>query len=704
MSKAIDSPLKFISDSFTGRDKLLKLAEGNSGKSKKKGSKLSLISSRSAIDKDIMNDLSFTSNIEHLANKDFSQRSSTPIELNGEQDELNTPFKHDAKSNLHCDSTRACLAHTTSLNLETNSQLDLKFSDMRIGETSSFRSSSDFKTRIPKSVDRKKLKESNRMFSLNRWPDTEDLSKQNNSHSSPSQYGSPIGDAQNLLQTKQSHSPPSNAPYPLTTLNHFPSHIPIYNHRSSQSQPMPFLTNINNTHFPPNVLPNSSTEKRFLRTNSFVSYLSDNNSKYAHLGNHALKFHSRPTLNWPEKQTNCRLPQSLTSQAISSHVSHNLQTEKEEESSSKLNEKMVKSSTHSALQGKISKPDFFPFSQRAHCQLPFSSDSRDTLASDCVETSERITPQTDNTQNEEPQSGLAKNTINRLDSFFVMDEESFATNSPKKISNPPFPPKSTMLISTPDQQHYEKYFLRESQKTALSTINSTAANVVQSEQADKLGKSSSADSLTYFRYQALIKPKSETDLSETKNALTGIMHLEEDAMEEGSMLNRFRKSFSLRFSKPWSSGGGGNKDQKPYSVAMDNSPAGEFSDSHLIISEEDRESLLSQCTSDINQNRIYRINKHTESEMPISKMSTIERRKSRADIFNRKSFRRSSRKSLRLKRSHSQPNEKSSDQLSPQTDRSIDSDFEGNKSPQSDTKSSSELNESQEVCFPCPVI
>ena len=401
----------------------------------------------------------------------------------------------------------------------------------------------------------------------------------------------------------------------------------------------------------------------------------------------------------------------------------------------------------------------------------------------------------------------------RLETF-VIDEDhptSFI-NSPKRIevthsaTTRSLQPSSLLAnISTPEQAQYDRLFLRESQKSALTSITSESA-----QEGCKATKSNSCDSLgQQFSQRSLSKPKSETDLAEAqRNDLTRILHLEEQeaavveeetVLDNSSGLNRFfNMRLSLRpFSKHHRIKGISKTVEQSKEASTQQAPtpltsadsstsaaaaASEFltinegeevivSESSSIFHQQHFSSATTTTTSDINQNRISFTNlqgpmtsnssevsnhnfsfssgggsgnssftsttssSNTTHSHNIGKMSTIERRKSRADMFNRKSFRRSTtaRKggtaaaasaaaTLRLKRSHSQPHDNNSNkptgglqhhqnQLSPQstTDRSVDSDCDGGgggtKSPsschssQADTakQSGSELNDSQEV-------
>lgn len=692
MSQTVDAPLKLISDSINGRDKLLKLAEVNNSKGKKKGLKLSLSSSKNA-DRDANYDLAFTTNIEHLVNKDYSLRASTPIQQFAEHldhDQLNTSLGHDVNSNLSCDSACDCLTHSTSLN-ETHlapCPSDLRFSDLKLYEPSSISSNREFKSRIPQSVNRKRLTKEI-IHGLNRWPDNEDLSKHNNGL---------------LLSSKLGSANASEADYHLSSSkssisdNHFgltcnQSRIPI--HKSNVLHKLPLFDDHNN---PSNILTNThlynSQERRFFRTNSFISYLSDNNRKPSQLGLQVIKCQSDRNSNY--QQNTLKLSQPTTKQS-------NNWPQHSSMSGESNHSKVVKSRSHNALHHRCSK-EVSP-GQTMPCQA-FTTTFSDCFGADLTETTNRLGENvilTDSTK--QANSALTFNPsnihreMNRIDSFFVIDEDCFA-NSPKKLVNQKIQDhfmnaassvrnKVSQLVSTPDQKLYEKQFLQESQKNSLFFLNLKSEHV-DTKQVDTFAKSNSCGSLDYFQYGALSKPKSETDITDTKtNDLSGLMHLEEDT-QEGSMFNRFKKTFSLRFSKHWSSSNKESLEASAKDTAL-------TSDSNLVISEESHSPNQSDV-SDINQNRIFK-SRYFESDSMIGKMSTIERRKSRADMFNRKSFRRKSRKSLRLKRSHSQPNDKSSDQISPSTDRSVDSDLDANKwnNSQGDTKSSNELDDSQEV-------
>ncbi|KAJ6222076.1 hypothetical protein RDWZM_000621 [Blomia tropicalis] len=749
MSQTIESPLNFISDSINGREKLFKLAEGNS-KTKKKGSKLFHSPSKN-VEKQSNNDLAFTTNIEHLANRDCNTtlRSSTPIQHFSENDQHNTSLNHDVNWNGSCDSNCECYAHSVSL-YDSSSPSDLKIADLKICETNSFISSNEFKSRIPQSANRKRMgkeanhRHNNNIRGLNRWPDTEDLSKQNKcNHGSLPHETDCLNSCPMSIQpssrssvsnnnNKNRRRSSSNTTRIINHSNHIglynQSHIPIYNGNSRKmpsfdpnTRPGPLANfNIPNT----NQSYNNSTneEKRFIRANSFINYLSDNNRKYSHqLGIQAMKCHPNMEQNFAlqEMLSSRSLSQSRTSQALYSQWhSTTIPDNEQNETDPQLQQKMAKSLSHNVLHRRCSKESqqsqmYRPHQtrhlqqqqqQETHFQANSSNINAESISA--IVNKGNDVPNGDETQYSTTSQANVKRAINRLDSLFVMDED-FLTESPKIIERQLIDdhagnrrailiPNSTLLISTPDQPINERHFLIESQKNVLSTINS------QSEQVDskKFAKSNSCDSLDYFRMQTLSKPKSETDLSDTnKNDLTGILHLEQNVpSEENSMFNRFRKTFSLRFSKHWTTN---NKDVSKCGVEKELNLVGceseHKNDNYIFKNDICEQSNLNTSfdLSDINQNRIYK-NRYESENNSFSKLSTIDRRKARADIANRKSFRRTTsiRKTNRLKRSHSQPTDKPSEQISPQTDRSVDSDFESKL--YNDTKSSSEFNNSPE--------
>ena len=301
--------------------------------------------------------------------------------------------------------------------------------------------------------------------------------------------------------------------------------------------------------------------------------------------------------------------------------------------------------------------------------------------------------------------------------------DAWSNSSNRRISTPLRPTQSndeclspaggSLGISTPDQSLYEKFFLRETQKNVLAAINHN----------QKLNRSASCESFELFQQQTLAETRmlnADAGCSsgsggagdQKRNELNGLSHLEEGPREDESILNRFRKSFSLRFSK---------SNERNIKVGVDGTHSTMLNDNgfmsrgpeHSAVAsadgtgsavDESRKSQTETRDGDINQNTIFRPSANTESNFV--RVATIERRKSRHDPFGRKSLRRSSKKSFRLKRSSSQPTDKLLDgscaaagTRSP-NDLSFDSsDVESCKSPNmlNETCSTTDLNDSHEV-------
>lgn len=227
--------------------------------------------------------------------------------------------------------------------------------------------------------------------------------------------------------------------------------------------------------------------------------------------------------------------------------------------------------------------------------------------------------------------------LNRLDTFYVLDEEGFA-NSPKKIANRNSARKNVKQHSLDimsEQSLFDSPFLKESQKSALFQINDLCDK--HDDGLNRALKSSSCENLDDYKFVTLNKPKSETNLVVNKNNLAGISHLESDAPE--SVFNRFRKSFSLHFAR-----------HSPVRNRLDT---------------EEKQIKIDKManTIDINQNICVFPNKLYAND---------HHHKPRADSLEKKSPLIDTKISGSLKRSHSQPNDKSDDSNSEQCEVNSD--------------------------------
>lgn len=785
-----------------GKDKLLKLAESNKNKeeansshnSSSKKSKKSKKNNKSAADSSLY-DLAFTSNIEHLAIRDhnISQRSSTPIDssfLADSPSNNNTTSSSATASpnrnkdghnslNLSCDSPTSspissssssaqpceCIAHTTSL-LDTIScsgpsqQLHHQFSEvLNLSDTTqSFTSpcstsavvdgsnngaadlfasttTATGKSRIPQSVDRRRMMEFNRVRSLNRWPDTDDLSTTTNTATASSSgkmtgFGSDnpdriakwhdtyqattisSGSGSRLPQSSSGSSSSSQLTQARLQQQFHQHHQHQQQQQQTSYQKMVKSRSHNFLQRKGGLARESSEEGAAVYFPSPAMGFFGSSSSFDQPGQRRAELFA-DDFHFPQQQQPLGKPRLETFVIDEDHPTSFINSPKRIEVTHSAT---TRSLQPSSLLANISTPEqaqydrlFLRESQKSALTSITSESAQEgckaTKSNSCDSLGQQFSQRSlSKPKSETDLAEAQRNDLTRIlhleeQEAAVVEEETVLDNSSglnrffnMRLSLRPFSKHHRIKGISKTVEQSKEASTQQAPTPLTSADSSTSAAAAASEfltinEGEEVIVSESS-SIFHQQHFSSATTTTTSDINQNRISFTNL---------QGPMTSNSSEVSNHNFS--FSSGGGSGN------------------------------SSFTSTTSSSN----------TTHSHNIGKMSTIERRKSRADMFNRKSFRRSTtaRKSgtaaaasaaatLRLKRSHSQPHDNNSNkptgglqhhqnqnanQLSQQstTDRSVDSDCDGGgggtKSPsschssQADTakQSGSELNDSQET-------
>ena len=544
MSQTFDPAL--LSEPINSREKLLKLAEISPSKVKKKSPKHQNLNKWSPV-KDSKCDLSFSENIEHLVNKDTIQQSP---ELNSiHYDNQKYSKNHNVNKNLTL--ALPCVVQTET----SDSNESINISDLRIGDLKICESTKNvLKSRIPQPIykpfyDHRHEFINSSSISKQRQSNIPVYNLHNNHLKKTNSFN-----LRHLVTSNDFHNDDC-----LYQMDVHGSYIPVYKSLSSHSKPLTVCNELTNQYY------SQSSHTNHSSTNT--AFCSCNNRKHSHLD---MEF------------------SPLSPDKDNSYFNYHRYN-----SNSSTKSKVTKSRSYNVFNRNGSKDVFHRYQTRTR-----QADHADQTNLDILSQTEKVS--NNSSQN-------FKKMLTRLDTFYVLDEESF-TDSPKKIINTGFFSNNLEHrdsdCSPNEYKLADRSFLKECQKNTLFQINDMRE--CANEHLDQVFKSSSCDNLEEMIFPTLNKPKSETDLMLNKNDLSGISHLKKDESE--SMFNKFRKSFSLHFTKNHSL----PLENKSFFANVDN-----------------------KCNEiDINQNICLFENCKTDHFN--GKLSTIERRKSKLELFNRR--------------------------------------------------------------------